>query len=225
MKAQNSQQFIQQMQVAYQSRIDQGVAHDPWRVINGRTYKVDKNWVFFEGQVSQVLEGGIILHGVFFSPGTDSSEGDFFVQHFPFKAVDNSVFGYAPGAFLCAKDAGTFTFITVLGATRTITKLDYGIPCAAPAPTDAQIKAVIEERRKAQEKAAQDKIETAARLLKWQQSEAAAGNPRQQYNLGLRYLHGDGVAEDPPAARVWLAKAAAQGDPDAKSALENLPTN
>jgi TPR repeat protein len=41
-----------------------------------------------------------------------------------------------------------------------------------------------------------------------------------QYNLGMAYRNGDGVAKDEAEAKQWLQKAADQGDKDAASALK-----
>jgi TPR repeat protein len=42
--------------------------------------------------------------------------------------------------------------------------------------------------------------------------------------LVQKVINGGGVAKDPQQARAWFAKAAAQGDPDAISALINQPS-
>jgi Sel1 repeat len=62
-------------------------------------------------------------------------------------------------------------------------------------------------------------------LGRWQLRQAESGDATSQYLIGIRYRDGDGVAKDPRQAREWLAKAAAQGDKDASSALQNLPEN
>lgn len=84
-----------------------------------------------------------------------------------------------------------------------------------------QSNAIVQASNLAASKAAHD----AANVLNWQKDQAASGNAAQQYNLGVRYLSGDGVAKDPRQARAWFAKAAAQGDPDALAALTNSPQN
>lgn len=46
--------------------------------------------------------------------------------------------------------------------------------------------------------------------------QARAGNIHAQYAVGLMYAEGRGVAADPVAAYIWLSRAVAQGDGDAK---------
>ncbi|GAB2922693.1 tetratricopeptide repeat protein [Paraburkholderia jirisanensis] len=49
--------------------------------------------------------------------------------------------------------------------------------------------------------------------------QAAAGNPRAAYDLGLRYFRGDGIAQDSYQALVWMRKSAEGGDLQAQAAL------
>ncbi len=51
---------------------------------------------------------------------------------------------------------------------------------------------------------------------------ADEGYASEQYNLGMMYNHGFGVPKDEQKARIWLQKAADQGDVQAKSALKKL---
>jgi hypothetical protein len=51
---------------------------------------------------------------------------------------------------------------------------------------------------------------------------AEKGHPVAQYSLGLRYLNGDGVTKDDGVGKEWLGKASAQGNLDAKTALDAL---
>lgn len=48
---------------------------------------------------------------------------------------------------------------------------------------------------------------------------AAAGDAKAQYNLGLMYARGDGVAENPQEAMKWYRLSAEQGFPEAQYAL------
>lgn len=52
---------------------------------------------------------------------------------------------------------------------------------------------------------------------------AAEGYASEQYNLGVMYQNGFGVAKDAAKAREWFQKAADQEDVQAKSALKKLP--
>lgn len=54
---------------------------------------------------------------------------------------------------------------------------------------------------------------------------AAQGFAKAQYNLGLMYFKGEGVKQDFSQAKLWYEKAAAQGDAEAKKALEIMKSN
>jgi len=58
----------------------------------------------------------------------------------------------------------------------------------------------------------------------WVTVSAQAGNAAAEYNLGLRYLHGDGVPLNPAEGLTWLKKAAAQNYPDANTLLASSST-
>jgi uncharacterized protein len=53
---------------------------------------------------------------------------------------------------------------------------------------------------------------------------AEQGNVDAQYTLGYMLYYGQGVAQDPTAARRWFEQASKQGHPKAKQALEQLQT-
>ena len=54
----------------------------------------------------------------------------------------------------------------------------------------------------------------------WYRKSAEQGYPQAQYDLGYMYHYGYGVAQDRVAATQLFEKAAAQGNKDAKQALE-----
>ncbi len=58
--------------------------------------------------------------------------------------------------------------------------------------------------------------------VEWCRKAADQGHDEAQYNLGLCYVNGDGVAKDVAEAEKWFRKAAAQGDELAKAALQRL---
>ena len=64
--------------------------------------------------------------------------------------------------------------------------------------------------------------EMAAKRVEYQKKKAEEGVDYAQYDLGIRYLTGDGVEKDPKVAEQWLKKAAAQGHADAKKKLEEI---
>ena len=65
-------------------------------------------------------------------------------------------------------------------------------------------------------------LQTGERNIDWQKQQAAAGDPRQQFKLGVRYLTGDGVEKDEAQAKILLKKAADQGHSDAAAKLKSL---
>lgn len=64
----------------------------------------------------------------------------------------------------------------------------------------------------------QDKQEA----LAWYRKAAEQGNPDAQYNVGMMYLRGEGVAGNRQEAIKWIGKAAEQGYKRAQDTLEEL---
>ncbi len=60
------------------------------------------------------------------------------------------------------------------------------------------------------------------RILNFQRQNAASGNPSAQYDLGMRYLRGNGVEQDDVQAMEWLKLASQNGDSRAKKELAAL---
>ena len=58
-----------------------------------------------------------------------------------------------------------------------------------------------------------------AEAVKWFRKAAEQNYARAQYNLGLRYTKGQGVAKDDAEAVQWFRKAAEQNDAPAQAAL------
>jgi len=61
------------------------------------------------------------------------------------------------------------------------------------------------------------------RVINFQRQNAISGNPSAQYDLGMRYLKGDGLEKDLEQARHWLSLAAKAGNGRAKKQLAALP--
>jgi hypothetical protein len=68
-----------------------------------------------------------------------------------------------------------------------------------------------------EQKAADEK-----KLIDWQKQRAESGSENAQYELGMRYLTGKGVDQNPDEAKKWLEKAAKQGHSQAKRKVEEL---
>ena len=60
------------------------------------------------------------------------------------------------------------------------------------------------------------------RAVEFQKQRAAAGSDTAQYDLGVRYLKGDGVEANPEQARYWLERAATNGNSLAVKKLEEI---
>lgn len=54
------------------------------------------------------------------------------------------------------------------------------------------------------------------------QQAASSGDPDAQYALGYMYFYGVGTVQDTQTAKLWIARAAAQGQPLAKKAISLL---
>jgi len=64
--------------------------------------------------------------------------------------------------------------------------------------------------------------ERTQRIVNFQKQNAASGNVTAQYDLGMRYLRGDGVEQDDSQALDWLKLAAQNGHSRAQKELDAL---
>lgn len=69
---------------------------------------------------------------------------------------------------------------------------------------------------------AAQKSQTDKNLIDYQKKRAEAGSDNAQYELGLRYLTGNGVELDEKLGREWLAKSAKNGNLQAAKKLKEL---
>lgn len=67
-----------------------------------------------------------------------------------------------------------------------------------------------------------DKGDVERRVVAFQRKRADEGSPSAQYQLGLRYLRGEGVPKDSGEARKWLSLALKSGHTQAKRKLAEL---
>ena len=72
------------------------------------------------------------------------------------------------------------------------------------------------------EKDRAEKEATLKRTIEFQKMRAEHGSATAQYDLGVRYMNGDGVDKDLPQARKWLEAAAKNGHTWAPKKLEEL---
>lgn len=187
----------------------------PWRVIAGKTNLViGEGWQKFWGRVTQVLPDGILVDGGYSDHQYDTTI--FYVAGFPYSVADGDTL--SSQQHWAAKLAGTFTYTSVLGASTTVHQLLYGKPCSPPPLPQPTAEQISDRQTALSLKSAQ----SADRVLKYHQELADKGDAYGEYQMGLRYLKGDGVEKDPQKARLMFIKAAAQGKEEASSELEKL---
>ncbi|MBI3880609.1 MAG: sel1 repeat family protein [Verrucomicrobia bacterium] len=100
-------------------------------------------------------------------------------------------------------------------------KTPWPVPPRPPTEEEkaAEIKKLQAEKEK--KEAAMEKMKaTQAKVLALQMRQASNGSATFQFDLGARYLKGDGVEKNEDLAREWLEKSAAQGNNQAKALLE-----
>ncbi len=66
------------------------------------------------------------------------------------------------------------------------------------------------------------KEEQEIKIIAFQKKNAADGLPSAQFDLGMRFLTGNGVEKNPATARKWLEAAAKQGHTQAARQIETL---
>lgn len=142
---------------------------DPMREINGRIFSLtwrDTNFVRFGGTVRQVVKDGVIIEGAF-----GGHYGEFLLVNFPYQVVEDQGIPETDAmtkTYLCAMPAGTYTYTTVMGASRTISKLDYGEIYVPPPPAP-----LTPEQIAAAKKAEAERIKKGnASVIKWLQDQA-----------------------------------------------------
>jgi len=213
------------------------VPRDPWREIGGQTtYAQGSNWVQFVGRVLQSTPDGIRVKGYYGTPmqlpdnlyepflvrSDDKTQllvpdnEEFFIQGFPYQLADNDFISW-PSRLVALND-GVYSYGTVGGSTRTLHKLTYGRVVQAPIAAEL----TPEEKAAQSKKLADEKAAAEKKALDWNQKQADAGDAYGQWRMGQRYLTGNGVDKNITKAREYFSKAADQGNPDAKKALESF---
>ncbi len=117
-----------------------------------------------------------------------------------------------------AKQAGAY----VLSESNSVLKLDYGVVAIPPPPSPEEIEAVARNAETVVLHNQNVNVQ-AAKMLKWNQEQAAKADEYGLLRMGERYLNGDGVEKDLVKARDYLSKAAAQGSVQAADLLKKLP--
>lgn len=203
-----------------QAHINKQLAIHPWRIVDGVTcHTSGPGWYTFHGEVVGVHPDGIRVYGFYDEKQakdlTLNSERDFFVRNFPYDVVEDDKLPYLSA--YQAKLVGTYTYRTVLGASRTIRCFDYGIPCGPPT-----VKTPTEDPIVASNRLAKARSTAADATLKFHQTQAAAGDRYGLREMGRRHMTGNGVERDLVKARQLLSSAAGKGDQEAVALLREL---
>ena len=143
---------------------------------------------------------------------------EFFVANFPFRVAEDEVLDEDNPLYglLCWH---LRLYHHVQGASRTIRKLDYGVPCDVPQLFKDQQKE-LQEAVQAAALAQQRKLfMVQSNTVVWLQSQATNGSPSAQCSLAEHYLKGIGTETNRDLAIHWLQLAANQGDMEATNLL------
>jgi len=220
------------------------IPKDPWREIEGQTnYAKGNGWVQFHGKVLEVQPNGIRVEGDCVMPGVGTTihpeQGEniptgvgpftthveeFFVNNYPYQCTESENLSLSEN--LTAREVGVYTYQTAMGGSRTIPKLDYGVPCDIPEwfikqqreqadAAHAAAKATIEAQKK-------KAFELQKHAVEWLLSQATNGSASAQCSLGIHYLNGQGVETNKETAVYWLTQAANHGDIEASNTLAKL---
>jgi hypothetical protein len=196
------------------------VSRDPYRVIGGVTNHVlAEGWYQIWGEVQQTHENGVRIKGGLARPDDRNVfNGEFFVKRLPAQFADGTYIQLGSGTAFVAKQVDHYDYTTVMGSSRRLVCLDYGVACASPAaikPTEKQI-------AEAKEKADKKRAEMNQAALAHHQSLAEAGDPYGWLAMGKRYLSGDGVKKDDAEGRRLLELASKAGLDEASHLLKKL---
>jgi TPR repeat protein len=112
-------------------------------------------------------------------------------------------------------------YLTVPTPRNPVPPMRLLLPSVAPAasPPAAQ---KVKVRPPALQGPAFDKSEVDKRVLAFQRKQAREGSASAEYELGIRYLKGNGVGKDAHQARYWLSLAAKGGSLQAHKKLQEL---
>jgi hypothetical protein len=197
---------------------------DPFREVDGKPIAAKgSEWAVFGGRVVGVSPDGVFIDGTYYTGGMSRTfVGRYFVANFPYVVAEGEVL--SSDLKYSAKLAGTRNWTNAYGAWWTFRSLDYGKVWTPVKTANASSPQQKEAASAASAVATKKKSELAARTLKWHQELAAKGDALGQYEMGKRYLRGDGVEKDPAQAKALFEKSAAQGNTLAVDALERLKT-
>ena len=95
-------------------------------------------------------------------------------------------------------------------------------PAPTPAPASTAQPQPAVPAVAVREKSPEEKAEALRKTIEFQKARAAEGSSSAQYDLGMRYLNGDGLEKNLELAKKWLQRAADQDNTQAKQQLQLL---
>ncbi len=93
----------------------------------------------------------------------------------------------------------------------------------APAAPTSQVARPAVAAQPESERVRANRDEAARKAVEFQKKRAEEGSPQAQYDLGVRYLKGNGVEKNDALGREWLQKSAENGSIHAQRKLDELP--
>jgi TPR repeat protein len=97
-----------------------------------------------------------------------------------------------------------------------------GAPGSARQPAPPTTQVIVSTNLVPAQKTDEEKAELLKKTIEFQKRRAGEGSATSQYDLGMRYLKGDGVEKNLEEARKWLELSAKGGNNQAKAKLEEL---
>jgi hypothetical protein len=224
---------------------------DEYRFFSSESFS---GWCVVEGRVIQAKAGdGLLLSLTGMSCFPQQREagkakipeetGTIHVKNPPVVADEDTI-------RLAVYPTGFHEYRTVTGATKRVRAYDCGVEPSAEAKKlfiqkrneeEAQKKKEHEEKERKQAEEAKRKADAERERLKAAQKKLADERERRIvenlkkriemggadacFELGLRYLKGNGVEADEVQARQWMVIGATRGSSEAKAWLENHPTD
>jgi hypothetical protein len=164
------------------------------------------------GKTLQVFPTGALI--------TDRAFGLVFVENFPTAGLVDDA-----RVRCLARPAGTYVYTSVQNARKTIPKYDFGVAEAEEKITAILTAEAIRQgkiQRAQQQQTKKTATELSDRALANQIKNATNGYGYAQYELGVRYLGGDGVEQNRERALHWLRAACTNGYTQASNKLVQI---
>ncbi|MEO7299845.1 MAG: hypothetical protein ABI042_14860 [Verrucomicrobiota bacterium] len=111
----------------------------------------------------------------------------------------------------------------IVNPDNTLATPNGSTPPAPPVkPVVAPAVPQVTQTNVAPQKTQEQKDELLRKTIEFQKKKAEEGAPSAQYDLGMRYLNGNGLGKDLDLAKKWLTAASTNGNAQALKKLEEL---